>query len=207
MDEAGANTASADELAPIRAELERMLGKCLLQLQAYELLMKAIASDHATSFAKDDTGTTVRGSRANFERKTLGEVVGHVVGGYFASEGAEMADRPDIYPDFGPVLSVRVQITVSDDEFSEMKARLKEFVALRNTLVHQFLAMHDLSSVAGCRAALLVLETTSTQIDQHITEARTWLQSLVETKKYAAEVFDPEAFVLWLNERRKASDA
>jgi hypothetical protein len=72
-------------------EVQRLLGRCLLRLQQYERLMKAIVANHDLSGPAHKL-ESIRAARIDdASRKTLGNLVGQLFGSYFVTEGANTA--------------------------------------------------------------------------------------------------------------------
>lgn len=46
---------------------------------------------------------------------------------------------------------MRMQLSMSADDYARTETDLKELVLLRNSLVHHFIDQHDLFSLEGCR--------------------------------------------------------
>jgi hypothetical protein len=69
-------------------EVQRLLGRCLLCLQQYERLMKAIVAHHDLSGSAHAL-EKIRAARIDgASRKTLGNLVGQLFGSYVVTEGA-----------------------------------------------------------------------------------------------------------------------
>lgn len=173
-----------------------MLGRCLLGVQRYEMILKAIATDHEMAVPAErlDEGAAARTSV--FARQTLGAVVGHVLGSFVAPEerldaDAAAKDRQD--DNAAAWLRLRVRLAFSQDDFDRLETRLKDFVRMRNDLVHHFLATQELASAEGCRAALANLQATFEQIEGHLAEAAMWIKLLDDTKREVAQALGPDA--------------
>lgn len=72
-------------------EVERLLGRCLLRLQQYERLMKAIVAHHNIS-GPAHALEEIRAARVEDTfTKTLGTLVGRLFGSFVVTEGADTA--------------------------------------------------------------------------------------------------------------------
>ncbi|AXI50462.1 MULTISPECIES: OST-HTH/LOTUS domain-containing protein [unclassified Sulfitobacter] len=133
-----------------RHEIERLLGQCLLRLQAFELRLKAIVATHRLS-GPADLLEQLRAQRIDeTRRKTMGGLVGDLMGNVLVPEGQQgLRDEAEDAPAF----SFLMQIALPADEFSRIEAEHRKLTAKRNALVHHFLEEHDLLSEEGCRVA------------------------------------------------------
>ena len=182
-----------DELQPLQRDVQRLLGRCLLRLQQYERLMKAIVAHHDISGPAHSL-EAIRAARIeDTARKTLGTLVGQLLGSYVVTEAGDAGDDPDL-----PVnvisFRMRAQLSLSADDYTRTEADLKDLVSLRNTLVHHFIDQHDLWTVGGCRAAHDALTTAYTRIDQHFEQLRGWAEHMDQARRLTAEFVQSDVF-------------
>ena len=71
-----------EELQTLQREVQRMLGRCLLRLQQYEQLMKAIVAHHEISASGLPLESNQAERIADAANKTLGTLVGTLLGTY-----------------------------------------------------------------------------------------------------------------------------
>jgi hypothetical protein len=189
---------SDDGLLLRRHEVQRLLGQCLLHLQAYEGLMKAIVAHHDISGTAHSLGDTQAIRSADIGRKTLGTLgtlVNHLLGSFLTTEEKQMSSESQLQPlANGPTFGVRIQLWLSADDFERVENGLKELVLLRNNLVHHFLELHDLGSIDGCRAAEAALIEAAGRIRHHFDDLRQWAEDLDRTRLNAAEVVRSDMF-------------
>lgn len=189
-------TPLSDEALPARQrEVQRLLGRCLLRLQQYERLIKAIVAHHELT-GPPHALETIRAARvADSARKTLGTLIGDLLGSYLAPN--EIGDTPKDLPDCPaePVMvSFRIGLSLSDADFARLENELRELVALRNDLVHHFIDRHDLWSVDGCLRASDALVAAYSRIDQYFEQLRGWAEHMEQTRRLAAEFAQSDAF-------------
>ena len=140
---------ATNALQPLQQDVQRLLGRCLLRLQQYERLMKAIVAHHEISGPAHSL-EAIRAARIeDAATKTLGTLVGQLFGSYVVTDGNGGEERDDDLP--GDVISfrTRVQLSLSAQDYANTQADLKDLVSLRNTLVHHFIDQHDLWTVDG----------------------------------------------------------
>lgn len=187
---------SADDGVQTRQhQVQRLLGQCLLRLQAYERLMKAIVAHHDISGSTQSLGDAQAIRSADIGRKTLGTLVNHLLESFLTTDEKQMSSENQLEPlANGPTFGVRIQLGLSADDFARAENSLKELVLLRNNLVHHFLEWHDLGSLDGCGAAEAALIEASGQIKHHFDYLRLWAEELEQTRVHAAEVIRSDVF-------------
>lgn len=188
-------TPSTDEaLQDLQREIQRLLGRCLLRLQQYERLMKAIVVYHEISgpaHSLDGIRVAQLGAVAT---KTLGALVGQLFGTYVVAEGATENEQGTDLPTDVISFSSRIQLRLSAGDYAKTQADLKELVSLRNTLVHHFTDQHDLWSAEGCLAAQEALTAAYTRIDQHFEQLRSWAEHMDQMRLLTAEFVQSAVF-------------
>lgn len=184
-----------EELQTQQREIQRMLGRCLLRLQQYEHLIKAIVAHHEIAGPAHSL-ESIRAARiADAASKTLGTLVGQLIGSYVVTDAADAstdvsANASENVISFG----VRMQLSMSAEDYARTENDLKELVLLRNNLVHHFIDQHNLWSVDGCRSAYDALVTASSRIDQHFEQLRGWAEHMEQARQLAAEFVQSDAF-------------
>jgi len=92
-------------LQPLQRDVQRLLGRCLLRLQQYERLMKAIVAHHEISGPAHSL-EAIRAARIeDAATKTLGTLIGQLFGSYVVTDGNGGEERDDDLP--GDVISIR----------------------------------------------------------------------------------------------------
>ncbi len=188
-------TSSDDALPTLQREVQRLLGRCLLRLQQYERLIKAIVADHEIS-GPAHALKAVRAARvADTARKTLGTLVGDLLGSYLvADQFGTPSEATAGSPEDVASISLRLHLGLSEADFDRTENELKELVVLRNSLVHHFIDQHDLWSLDGCRNAQDALVAAYSRIDRHFEGLREWAEDMVHVRRLAAEVFQSDEF-------------
>ena len=172
-----------------------MLGRCMLRLQQYERLIKAIMAGHEISAPVQEV-EAARAKRAEVAgRKTLGTLVGELVGSFLvAGEPDDIPDTPDDPSDRRATVSIRFKLSLSAEDYAQTETELRELVQLRNTLVHHFIDLHDLWSVEGCRRAQEVLDADYMRIDQHYQRLWSWAEDMDRALRDVAEYARSDEF-------------
>lgn len=184
-----------DELQTQQRKVQQLLGRCLLRLQQYERLIKAIVAHHEISGPVHAIESIQVARIADTASKTLGTLIGTLLGSCVIAEGGEASNRvaTDVSED---VMSfeMRTQLSLSAEDYTQTQNDLKGLVLLRNNLVHHFLDQHDLWSVDGCRDADEALVAAYSRIDQHFEQLRGWAEHMGQARRLAAEFVQSDAF-------------
>jgi hypothetical protein len=182
------------EVQTQQRDVQRLLGRCLLRLQQYERLMKAIVAHHELA-GPADARKRIRASRIDAtSTKTLGTLVGQLFGSYVVTEATDTtADTAANEPADLPFFAMRTQLSLSAEDYARRQSDLKELVLLRNNLVHHFIDQHDLWSMEGCRTARDSLVAAYECIDKHFEQLRGWAKHMDQVRRLVAEFIQSDA--------------
>lgn len=182
-----------DALTMQQREVQRLLGRCLLRLQQYEKLMKAIVAHHESTATGMPLASNQEQRIADAASKTLGTLVGTLLGSYVTTGETDDASAPDARDD---IISFKMKmcLNISAEDYSRTQDELKELVSMRNDLVHHFIDHHDLWSLDGCRGAYDALTTVYSRIDQHFEQLRGWAEHMDQARRLAAEFYQSDTF-------------
>lgn len=181
---------TAQGLPLAQHEVQRLLGRCLLRIQQYEHLLKALVAHHQIVGPLDEWPEIRAGQIEKAAGITLGGLVSRLMASFLAVSGSEAADEESHLRHF----AVRTRIELSPEDHHRTCAELRELTALRNHLVHHFVGAHHLWSVEGCAAARDALTEAYTRIDQHFGQLRSWTEYLDQARQLAAEFVRSDAF-------------
>lgn len=188
-----------DLVAP-QHEVQRLLGRCLLRLQQYERLLKAVVSARSISGTLESLPRSMEAEKAKTDGKTLGQLVGLLMGGYITKE--HVADQEDSKFEHNSkaVFDLQFGLNLPEEAYGALAADLRELVILRNTLVHHFIEQHDLSTVDGCLHAQEALAHSYSEIDRRLDQLCTLARDMDKTKQRAPELIQsPEFHELLVN--------
>lgn len=186
--------------AELQREVQRKLGRCLIRIQQYELLLKEMVAKREVSTVLGPKPAPLDKSAFDIGTKTMGQLVGELTGKYFQptllEPGQAQADTDASSDDEEhPAGLARVSMSVSmrPDAHAQLTAELQELVDLRNDLVHHFVEGQDLASEEGCIAADMYLQDCFGEIDRHLVSLHGWATSMNEAKRsMAAFIMSPE---------------
>jgi hypothetical protein len=184
-----------ETLRPQQAEVQRLLGQCILRLQACELTVKFIMAHHRIETPFSSLNQKVVDRAEAVSRKTLGMLMGQLVGSYLIKVKTELEEAalPEPQSDFE---GIRFEVTqgMFAEDYDRTEAALKDLVILRNRLVHQFLGDHNFSTLDGCRAAQHVLEEALERIGMHLRELQSWAKSIAQYHQAAMNAVQSAEF-------------
>ena len=160
----------ADGLHAERREVCGRLGHCLLLIQQCEAIMKWVVANSRITVNGDADHTVQFAPAAG---KTMGTLVKDLFAGVLAAT-KRTVQAPDQPPpgsrDY--VFQTTIQLGIADDDLALLESDLKDFVTLRNHLVHHFLEQHDLATPDGCRIAIASLISDLARIDHHLEQVK-----------------------------------
>lgn len=183
----------ADIVGPQHA-VQRLLGRCLLRLQQYERLLKAMIAMQKLSGTPETFPHALDVRKAESSDKTLGTLIGRLLGDYIMKEGGELPDDTANHPGDSSHLSFRAQLHLPAETYEALKGDLRELVTLRNTLVHHFIELHELWTVDGCLRAQDALTRSYAEIDRHFEQLCTFAGHMDEARKATVEVLQSPQF-------------
>ena len=120
-------TLSDPELAAERDAVEHLYGRCLLRLQAHELLMKSIVAGHELSAPMTRIEAVQAERAAETARKTMGQLLGEMLGSFLVPDGKEdlLEARGD-----APSVAIKYQIAFPPEDFARIEAEHRELVLM-----------------------------------------------------------------------------
>lgn len=181
----------------LQHNVQRKLGRCLLRLQQYEILLKTLVA-HSDVAGPPAGLQAVRDAKvACAQKKTLGTLVGMLTERHLTStEEDDGTDEPQ--GDGGTWVRLRFQVGLDASQHQATTAALKELVELRNELVHHFLQRFNIWEPQGCVAADVYLDASYQCIDGHYQALLGWAQGMQEARKLMASFVSSDMFEDWL---------
>ncbi|MCG2593024.1 OST-HTH/LOTUS domain-containing protein [Ramlibacter sp. XY19] len=191
-----ATLGNEDPRPELQLGVQRLLGRCLLRIQQYERLLKALLAHHELAGPVDTLQAQREERTDKLSDKSLGALVKALFETYVVPSGFER----DLLPD-GKAATDRIamafsfRIEMAPEDRSKTKAALEELVDLRNQLVHHLIERFDVWSEEGCVDAARHLEERYARIDRHYLELTAWAKAMDETRSMAAQVTQAPAFL------------
>lgn len=180
-----------------RAEVQRKLGRCLLRLQQYELLTKAILVDHEQSGTVADWEARRQARIDKFAKKTLGQLVEWMKSSYLT---VDLEGRQSREPE-PPAELTRIWFSfhggmqMDSETYQRTVAAMQELVELRNDIVHHLLENFNLWTLQGCAAADAHLEQSYELIDRHMVQIGEWARHMDQARQIAASFMASDEYL------------
>ena len=177
-----------DPRPELQRDVQRLLGRCLLRIQQYEVLLKAMLAHHEVA-GPVETLAAQRAARADkLSDKSLGTLLKALLETYVVPQGFQRELLPeDKTPADRIAVGFSFRMEMAPEDRSRTKAALQELVDLRNQVVHHLIERFDLWSEEGCVHAARHLEESYSRIDRHFLELTAWAETMDETRTRAAE--------------------
>lgn len=159
------------------------IGKCLLNLQLFELRLKRFLP--TTDFILRTEGLL---QTANHEKLMLGLLVEGLKNFLTTDEkeSAAPSDTDSTLPSSeGFQMRLAVKIGLSEDAYSEAIKELTTLLAQRNELVHHFRDKFSLNCIENCQSAVIYLDDLNSKAINLLEKLTTWDERRVEATRYA----------------------
>lgn len=196
MDAAASPATDNTRLGELQRAAQLKLGGCLLRLQQYERLLKAMVA-HTDLAGEPAQLQAMRDARvASIHKTTLGGLVSLFTGGYLLAEGESVSakESDDKAPGDKLWLSFKLRMEISAERLEAVTRELRELVALRNELVHHLLDQFDLGQLACCEAAVDYLDASRATIERHYETLCQWAEEMDRARTLMASFMDSDAF-------------
>ncbi len=178
------------------------MGRCVLNLQNYELGMKKFLSLLVLSGDTDTWETNLLERKSYYSSKTLGHLIRDFTGTYFLTKDeAESESTTNDYPLPEPVLpqfETRVGLIVGQEERQTLQDDLAYLVMTRNELVHHFQQRFPLADQDSCQQAIAHLETVQEMLKSHIKRLHGWDQLRVSAMSALKDSLQSPQFTAWV---------
>lgn len=157
----------------MQQQVQRYLGRCLMRIQQYEYIAKALAAHADIAGSAKELLTVIDKRIENAATATLGTLV--------KGEGTALTNLRTLFtaeeqrqdplcklklPADQAAFALSFRVPLPPEDYAAMVRELDAFVALRNRLVHHFMDDFDIFSDEGCSNALLHLHDAYAEIDK-----------------------------------------
>ncbi|MCG7872652.1 MAG: OST-HTH/LOTUS domain-containing protein [Candidatus Thiodiazotropha lotti] len=180
--------------------VSRKMGRCILRLQQYEILMKRLVAYQSLSGYTDELEENRVTRKAEVGSKTLGQLVGELTGSYLRIEAKPQEQTEDDVAKRDPTrmhIDACYRLELTEEDYQSTKEGLARLVTLRNELVHHFIERFDLSNEPGCQSAEAYLDDAYQTIDQQFRALRAWAESMDHAGKALVELMGTPEYKHW----------
>lgn len=186
---------SENVLSEPQREVQRLLGRCMLRIQQYERLMKAVLAQHELGGPAETLEDQRTARTEKLSDKSLGTLVKTLFETYVVPDGFTRDLLPeDKVPSDRISMAMSFRMSMSYDRWIQTKASVEDLVAMRNELVHHFIERFDVWSPEGCVAAAEHLDACYQRVDTHYLELVAWASSMEKARELAAAFAKTQAF-------------
>lgn len=184
-----------DNIADAQREVQRKLGRNLLRIQQLEVMVKSMVAHSVNEGESGDMHSFLEKRKQDVAKKTLGQVVGDLTTELLSLPANEEGQQQG-HPGDPTRIWFRTssQIKMSPEDHQRTQQKLAELVELRNKLVHHFIEIHDIWTVAGCASADAYLDDCFRLIGERFEELRKIAQHQNEVRKLMANVMQSREF-------------
>lgn len=190
---------SAPESSDARKEIQRVVGRNLLNFQRVEFLLKHLLGRSTVLGDVSDLVGALKRRQSKVSTQMLGLLAHQLFDEFLVSSSEPPPDTPQSGGNrsgSGREFAFAATITINEQHHAEWKERMAKLVKDRNWLVHQFLETFPpdtLDTQEGCQRALDALNQQHGRIREEL-EALKWLiESLEEMQGTLREsLHDPK---------------
>ncbi|MFU1554491.1 hypothetical protein ACM3N8_12140 [Aeromonas sp. A04] len=162
-----------------------LYGRCLLNLQQFELLLKRVLPSLKMEGNIDTLEDNRKVDAQALSRKMLGQLIGE-----FVSRMGESKNEPELDAKIDkPYIHFKFEL----GNIEEHCLRLQNLLEMRNELVHHFLETFPLNSDENCESALIHLAHISMKIEENRLAFRAMLKAFEEWRNYLYQLLSSDA--------------
>lgn len=179
----------------------KKFGRCILLLQQYEMLLKALVANQEISGTLDDVEQRRRARKENVSRKTLGQLIGEFTGTYLTPLEDKSSDQKDDLSELSsekPFVRTRFTVEMMEEYHQRAREGLEKLVILRNELVHHFLARFDLRKESGWNDVDRYLNEADRLIEEQLSALRSLAKSFESSRDVLVDILNSESFAHWV---------
>lgn len=185
-----------DPRPELQRDVQRLLGRCMLRLQQYERLLKAILASHELA----GTADTLEVQRAERAEKVSGLSLGLLAKAMFETYVVPEGFERDLLPDSKTPtdrisMAFSFRLSMSPEDWKQTKAAIEDLVDMRNDLVHHLIERYNVWTEEGCAAAARHLDDCYQRIDRHFNELLAWNKGMEEARGMAAQFAQSPVFL------------
>lgn len=163
-------------------DMQRKLGRCLLRLQQYERLLKAMLASMNLEGPPGGLSAAYEHRAAKMRKTSLGLLVEQFIGEHlstaFVNGRGERKSAADRIPVVTPRVAISYGFSFPSEAYEDVTASLAELVDLRNELVHHLIERFDISNKNACLDAAVYLDRCYLRIDSSCQQLKAWATAL-----------------------------
>jgi hypothetical protein len=186
----------------LRTQVFDLMGRCVLNLQRYELEMKRFISVLEMEGTPETWQKNLHKRQSNYSNKTLGQLIGDFTGSHISTESSnesesEIDDSP-LPIDARVHVKTKYSIVAEGDYYQILLDDLDYLLVTRNELVHHFLQRFPLADQDSCQQAIAHLETVQEMLKSHMKQLHGWDQARVACMSALKDMHQSPQFRAWI---------
>lgn len=186
----------------LRMQVFDLMGRCVLNIQRYELGMKKFLSVLEMEGTPETWQTNLQKRQAHYGSKTLGQLISDFTGSHISPESSNESEWP---LDDSPLpanalihLKTRYSIVKNEDAHKTLLEDLAYLVTTRNELVHHFLERFPLDDADSCEQAIDYLEAVREMLKSHTERLQGWDKARANAMSAIKRFAESPQFAEWL---------
>lgn len=186
-------------LEMLQFKVQQKLGRCMMRLQQYELLLKVMLVSMSVEGRAAAIETSANRRASVIQGKSLGALVGLFTADCLVSEAKEAEANESESAVAGltldaPFVSAQFKIVLPQEDHARVKDDLAKMIALRNELVHHLLERFNLSAESGCAAACDHLDSCHEEVARHFTTLQGWAAAKEQVTSLVSSMLRSSSF-------------
>ncbi len=147
-----------NELYAAQEDVQLRLGKCLIQIQVVECMLKRLLAVRSFGGAVDTLEKQLAARHLDYKTNTLGTLVKVLLLDFALPVGKEPPPAEEDPNCDKPQFHFRMTMQFPEENLADISQSLGNLVAYRNNVVHHLLELHPLSTAESCHEAVDYLE-------------------------------------------------
>jgi hypothetical protein len=182
------------ELRTAQDDVHLRLGKCLVQIQAVEYILKRLLAVRSFGGAIDTLEMQLATRHEDYKTNTLGTLVKELLMVFALPRGKEPPSAKED-PNCDKIqLHFSMSMQFAEEELADISQSLGNLVALRNKVVHHLLELHPLRTIEGCQQAVRFLEDFAALTAHHRKQLEEWAEVHDKAKLAMSEFMQTPAY-------------
>lgn len=183
------------ELRAAQDDVHLRLGKCLVQIQAVEYMLKRLLAVRSFGGAIDTLEKQLATRHEDYKTNTLGTLVKELLMVFALPEGKEPPPAKEDPHCNKPQLHFSMSMQFPEEKLADISQSLGTLVALRNNVVHHLLELHPLRTTEGCQQAVRYLEDFAALTAHHRKQLEEWAEVHDKAKQTMSEFMQSPAYM------------
>ncbi|WP_394755318.1 hypothetical protein [Rhodoferax sp.] len=183
-----------DELRKAQDDVQLRLGKCLVQIQVFEYMLKRLLAVRSFGGAIDTLEMQLATRHQDYKTNTLGTLVKELLMVFALPVGKEPPPAKEDPNCDKPQLHFSMSMQFPEEKLADISQSLGNLVVFRNNVVHHLLELHPLRTTEGCQQAVHYLEDFAALTAHHRKQLEEWAEVHDKAKQKMSEFIQSPAY-------------